>query len=323
MARLAATLLLLIVAAVRSVLVNNTAARTTTNGSIVDSHNGGFIIPFNGSYHLYGVSYGDCTEQSQGCTNSTAGACGFGFNTTISVYSSQTLGQASWELVRADILPIPPGPLRGTVSRPSLVYCPRTNEWLLWWNFANATSGGQWALAVASSASPLGPFSLVAAPVVMPHDFIGDFTVFVDAVGANSTAWIYYTTWTPLALGQLFLVQLDPTFTRLAYPAVSFGPLFDGLGLMESPVMWKNGTQYIFLTGHGCCFCAEGSGVYVFSSESIKGPYISHGNIGCNYSQPATSVSVASHGCLLLGVCYTSILQVQLRAISSSLLIAS
>jgi hypothetical protein len=292
------------------VLVNNSAPRLTRAGGIVDSHNGGLVIAFDGAYHLYGISFGGCVEQTEGCTNSSVGACGFGTNTTISVYSSANLEQTSWELEREDILPIPAGPLRGTVSRPSLVHCARTGDWLLWWNFANASSGGQFALAVAAGPTPLGPFAVVAAPVAMPHSFIGDFTVFID--DDNETAWVYYTTWAPGTLGELFLAKLDPTFTHLASPALTYGPLFDGLGLVESPIVWKEGAEYFFLTGHGCCFCEEGSGVYVFTAPALSGPYTPHGNIGCNYSEPAPHVSVASHGCLLLGTCYTSTLQAEL-----------
>ena len=59
-----------------------------------------------------------------------------------------------------------------------------------WWNFANVSDGGQWALAVAASTDPRGPFELVTAPVAMTHTFIGDFTVFVDE-DDNSTAWLF------------------------------------------------------------------------------------------------------------------------------------
>ena len=301
---------------IRAVMVNNSAARTTSNGNIVDSHNGGFILTFNGGYYLYGISYGGCREQPEGCTNQSIASCGFQYNATLSVYWSSTLEQSSWDLVRSDILPVPPGPLRGTISRPSLVHSPHTNEWLLWWNYANVSSGGQFALAVASGPGPLGPFTLVSAPAVMPHVFIGDFTIFVDfPESVNATAWVYYTTWAPETLGQLFLAKLDPSFTRLAStgaPPFTYGPLFEGLGLMESPVLWRHGADYVFMTGHGCCFCAEGSGAYVFTSKSIGGPHKSHGNIGCNYSLPAPHVSVDSHGCLFNNVCYSSILQAEL-----------
>lgn len=326
-----------------AVTVNNTAPRTTANGEIVDSHNGGLIIAFDGRYHLYGVSFGGCmfvenacqtqkrdftarspparSEQPEGCSNTSAGACGFGENTTISVYSSPDLSQNSWVLERADVLPVPAGPLRGTVSRPNLVRCPLTSAWVLWWNFANVSDEGQWALAVAQAAGPLGPFELVAAPVSMPHEFIGDFTLFSDEAG-DGAAWLYYTTWQ--AGGRLFLARLDATFTRLADPPETLGPLFGGLSLVESPLLWRRddgggdgSDAYYFLTGRGCCFCEEGSGAYVFTAPALTGPYTSWGNVGCDYSRPAAHVSVASQGCLLLDVCYTSILQAQVRPTAS------
>lgn len=304
------------------ILVNNSAPRTTTAGTILDTHNGGLILSFDGLYHLYGIGYGGCREQPEGCTSNLG--CGFGYNTTITVYSSPDLSQSSWTLEREDILPLsmPPGPMRGSVSRPSLVHCPHTGAWVLWWNFANNTKG-QYSLAVATAPHPLGPFTLVAAPVSMPHTFIGDFTVFVDEPSSSNAteAWVYYTTWDESALGQLFLARLDDTYTQLATPTQAHGPLFGGLGLMESPVMWRRSNTssgsahpatYYFLTGHGCCFCAEGSGVYVFTAPSVTGPFTPHGNVGCNYSEPAAHVSVASHGCLFNGVCYTSTLQAEL-----------
>ena len=295
------------------VLVNNSAPRTTLGGEIVDSHNGGLVIFSGGRYLLFGVGYGGCAEQRDGCSNSSAGACGFGDNATVSVYSSPDLSQSSWSLERADVLPTPPGQQRGTVSRPSLVFCPHTGLWLLFWNFANATDGGggQFSLAVASAGDPLGPFSLVAAPIDMPHAFIGDFTVFVDEA-ENATAWVYYTTWDENVLGQLFLARLDNSFTRLAAPLESIGPLFSGLGLMESPQMWRrDGGDYYFLAGHGCCFCFEGSDLFVFTAPSVRGPYTARGASGCDYTLPAPHVSVASHGCLRDGVCYTSTLQAE------------
>ena len=304
------------------ILVNNTAPRTLPDGTIVDSHNGGLVLYFDGLFHLYGMSFGGCIEQAEGCTNSSSQACGFEYNTTISVYASPDLSQASWQLERADILPVPAGPQRGTVSRPSLVYSAATDMWLLWWNYDNASAGGQYSLAVAQSAAgPLGPFELVAAPVAMPHTFIGDFFVFIDPASPNGTsAWLYYTTWDPDALGQLFLARLEASLTRLADPLEALGPLFGGLGLLESPLLWRRedgggdgSDAYYFLTGHGCCFCAEGSGVYVFTAPAVTGPYTSRGNVGCNYSEPAAHVSVASHGCLLAGVCYTSTLQAEVR----------
>jgi hypothetical protein len=297
------------------VLVNNTAPRTTADGATVDSHNGGTVVAFGGRYYLYGIAFGGCVEQREGCSNSSVGACGFGQNTSVSVYSSLTLAQDSWVLERADVLPVPAGPRRGSVSRPNLVRHPQTGDWLLFWNFANTTdSTGQWALAVARSASPLGPFELVAAPIAMPHDFIGDFTIFVDV--ADDTAWVYYTNWMPATLGQLFLARLDAAFTGLAEPREVLGPLF-GLDLMESPQVWfREGggggdDAYYFLAGHGCCFCAEGSGLFVFTAPSVRGMFTPRGNVGCNYSQPAAHVSVASHGCLLDGACYTSTLQAE------------
>jgi len=101
-----------------------------------------------------------------------------------------------------------------------------------WWNFANESDGGQWALAVATSIDPLGPFELVTAPVAMTHTFIGDFTVFVDEED-NSTAWLYYTTWEQSTLGQLFLSRLDSTFTRLADPRKRMDPSSMASGLLS------------------------------------------------------------------------------------------
>jgi len=295
----------------RAVLVNNTAPRTTADGAPVDSHNGGLILAWGGRYLLFGVSFGGCPEQPEGCTNTTAGACGFGWNQTVSVYSSTDLGQDSWALERADVLPVPAGPARGSISRPSLVHCARTGAWLLWWNFGPPGSGeDQWALAVARSASPLGPFELVAAPVALPHAFIGDFTVFVDA---GAVAWVYYTTWAER--GRLFLARLDAAYEALASPLELHGPLFNNLSLVESPIIWRRPATglYYLATGRGCCYCAEGSGMYVFTAPAVTGPYTARGNVGCNYSEPAAHVSVLSQGCLADdGVIYTSLLQAEL-----------
>jgi len=96
------------------ILVNNSAPRTTTDGQIVDSHNGGLIIRIRVRFTIY-MAYRTAVvwSSTEGCTNSTIvscilninntnsdsalethsflyrqGACGFAYNTTISIYSS-------------------------------------------------------------------------------------------------------------------------------------------------------------------------------------------------------------------------------------------
>ena len=113
-----------------------------------------------------------------------------------------------------------------------------------------------------------------------------DFDLFCDDDG---TAFVIYTVWRPQGLPKqathMSVEQLTPDFTAstLKASAVFTGPAASG---DEAPVIFRRkGTVYAMF-GHGCCFCAGGSGVNVFTATHPLGPYnsLEFYDIGCDNS---------------------------------------
>ena len=51
---------------------------------------------------------------------------------------------------------------------------------------------------------------------------------------------------------------------------------------VEAPAMFKRKGTYYALFGKCCAFCAQGSGIGVWSAAHPLGPWTSHANIGCS-----------------------------------------
>ena len=85
-----------LLAVVSCVNISNVAPRRTVGGSILPAHDGGIYQYGHGlkSWYFYGMSYGMCQE-SDGCSNSTTGACGFRDDHNVSIFTSPDLSQDS------------------------------------------------------------------------------------------------------------------------------------------------------------------------------------------------------------------------------------
>jgi len=77
-----------------SVSVSNIHSRLTERGNVVGAQDGNIINKkWNHEFALVGIAYGDCVYQ--GCENTTFGACGFGQDIKILVWTSPTLGDGT------------------------------------------------------------------------------------------------------------------------------------------------------------------------------------------------------------------------------------
>lgn len=96
---------------------------------------------------------------------------------------------------------------------------------------------------VATDDSPTGPFHIETLDLQTSHHptEIGDYNVFVDA--------------------------LSPDFLRSAGRRAEF------LGRGEAVTMFLEKNRYYVLWGRNCCFCPEGSNMYVKSATSPLEPY--------------------------------------------------
>ena len=141
----------------------------------------------------------------------------------------------------------------------------------------------------ATSTSPTGPWTIANRNITMTQKqpaILCDFDLLVDDDG---TAYIIYTVWRPQGLPHqathMSVEQLTPDFTSSALnaSAVFTGPAASG---DEAPVIFRRKGIVYVMFGHGCCFCAKGSGVNVFTATHPLGPYdsLDFYDIGCDNS---------------------------------------
>jgi hypothetical protein len=142
--RLLPALLLLLAprpAAALRVTLQNVAPRLDTDGQIIDAHDGK-LIRVKGRYYLYGTTYRNC-----------GGSPPCQFNATFSCYSSTDL--MNWTKLSDDILPYSDprnrmghkdndpafGPGVQVRYRPHAVFNPKTQKYVLWYDWRNKGGG--------------------------------------------------------------------------------------------------------------------------------------------------------------------------------------
>jgi hypothetical protein len=171
-----------------------------------------------------------------------------------------------------------------------MVYNPNTQLYVLFWNnWRYNESGGLYAGDQAATAPhPAGPWTLrTTNPLNTTHP-TGDFDVFVDDDG---TGYKLYDGNNHL----LFIEQLSPDYLsstgRMPYipggiipsaappgrPPSDYHAAFP-VEFVEAPAMFKRKNDagsdvYYALAGHCCCFCYQGSGMFVFWSRHPMGPW--------------------------------------------------
>lgn len=170
------------------VRISNVLPRTTLAGDAVEVADGNLLY-HEGLFYLYGVRYQPCPVAMQStCYN----PCGY-YNNSFAVYTSPDLSQDSWTLGSASLVPVmdePGGPFSSAsvvYFSPFVVFCQRTNLFVMWLQFAFKQR------AVATSASPLGPFEFARMPNAtgLPDYLVNGSSVYlwVDE-GGSGEAWM-------------------------------------------------------------------------------------------------------------------------------------
>ena len=255
------------------VTLSNVIPRRDTSGNILDAHDGSVFI-YDNLYYYYGPSYGLCEEPSgpSGCSSWHPGGCGFQLNHNVSLYTSSDLSQ--WTF-RGYVFQMSSMKTQGIMFCPRVVHNSKTNKWVMWFNFLPATGAGvsQSLYAVATSDTPEGPFQLITDNVTtLAWENTGDFNLLQDD---NGDAYIIYTAhidggvYNPNHLMSVEKLSDD----YLSSLGKQFNSGFFGQTFVEAPAMFKRNGIYYALFGQCCCYCAEGSGVTVYTATSPLGPY--------------------------------------------------
>ena len=139
-----------------------------------------------------------------------------------------------------------------------------------------------------TSRSPSGPFTIVNRNISMTQQQPAIFCDFDLLCDDDGTAYIIYTIWRPQGLPKqathMSVEQLSGDYTASALKA---SPVFTGPAASgdEAPVLFRRKGVVYAMFGHGCCFCAGGSGVNVFTAAHPLGPFTkSSYDIGCEHA---------------------------------------
>jgi len=230
-----------------SVSINNIEPRRDVNGEIIDAHDG-CLQYFDGRFYLYGTAYG----KTDGYTNND-----------YRVYSSPDLGHWTFE---GTLLKKRPDAI---YFRPYVVFNQKDRKYVLWFNWYSHAV--QWVghEGVATSKTPVGPFTIVNPDVHLAHPSPGDSSPFVDDDG---TGYLIYTS---ISEGYTVRVErLTPDYLD------STGESSQGLAAGgEAPILFRRNKLYYALCGPRCEACPQGSDVLVFMAPSPMGPFVEGPNI--------------------------------------------
>jgi len=161
-------------------------------------------------------------------------------------------------------------------------------KYVLWFNWINGSDFSQSYYAVATSNTPLGPFTLVTTVIkTLAYDNTGDFALFVDDDGK---AYIIYTAHIQGydTTHQMSIEQLSDDYTYTLGSAYSSG--FFGASFVEAPTMFKRDNLYYASFGSCCCYCKSGSAPGVYTSSKPLGPYTTQTSLGNAMSSQQTNV---------------------------------
>ena len=295
--------------------ISNVLPRRTLTGDVLQVADGNLLY-YDGHYYLYGVRYQECpVSQQASCYN----PCGY-FNNSFAVYTSPDLGQNSWTLGSASLVPAMdmPGPFSSAsivYFSPFVVFCRRTGLFVMWLQYAFSQR------AVATASSPMGPFTIVRLPnsTGLPDYLAKGSSVYlwVDDEGAGAGGEAYMLINLILRGNQTgssqFVGRLSDDFTAVAtssitpvdwtcQPPAQSNPVgANSKCFQEGGGIFKGSTGVWFvLGGNGCCFCAGGADTKVW--RSLAGPLGPYAHVGYlnpplagslyNYSIPAQQFGV-------------------------------
>ncbi|MEV4886344.1 family 43 glycosylhydrolase [Chitinophaga ginsengisegetis] len=234
--------------------------RFSTAGAAIDAHDGE-IAYFNGTYYLYGTSYGCGFEWGK----KDAPFCGF------KVYTSTDLQQWTDKGFLFDArTPVWQTRCNGSTYgcfRPHVIYNKKTKQYVLWINVYDNRIGFR----VFTSQHPTGPFTEVAEPTLAVNNNgavaglnNGDHDTFVDEDG---TAYIAYTDWQ--TKGTIVIEKLRADYlTGSGEHAKAVTK-----GNTEAPALLRrNGIYYLLYSDPNCGYCA-GTGTSYRRAASPLGPW--------------------------------------------------
>ena len=293
----------------RRVSIRNDQPRLDSTGAIMDAHDCSIRVLPNGTYVMHAIEYGLCVAPTgQGC-DQTPDHCGFRDTHNVTVWTSQDLTSGSW--VRAgDAFPLATRPA-GLIFRPDAIFNPNTNLWVLYYN--QATPGNVYISS--TSPSPFGPFTGFAQTNVTGGGTEqwtgGDFHLFTD--GAQG-----YIVWTGMSHvagldHKIRISKLTPDFLGVTDDEpYMFNDNAPTTTFNEAPSVFERGGVWYALFGHCCCYCEQGSGLFVHTAPTPMGPWTAAGagatpyDIACEAPAPLTALGVGGvptpgQGCLYGG----------------------
>lgn len=267
----------------RTVTIHNDKPRLDVDGNVVDAFGGTIVAHPNGTYFLYGESYGNQT---------LATPYPWADWPRLKVYTSPDL--VSWTL-RGDPLPMAPG----TLWIPQVVFHEQTQRFIMWygsggWMTALSTDGINFVPAAGPFASRFCPRGGGAASAASDRACTTDGTgILVDDDG---TGYVAFAAMPPgfdepdhpgwpghVAHNYGHIVSIERmTPDLLRTSRVNVTGLFPD-DFVESPSLFKRKGRYYLSYGSCCCGCAEGGGQVVFSAPAIEGPWVKqpHADVNC------------------------------------------
>jgi len=253
-----------------TVTIRNDEPRLDVNGAIVDGHDLSLRVLPNGTYLMTTIEYGLCVAPTgEGC-DSTPDHCGFRANHNITIWTSNTLLSGSW-VKAGNAFPLSARP-PGLIFRPDAIFNPNTQQTVLWYNFA----GGGNTYVTSVSSSPFGPFADFAVSNATDATWEGgDFHLFIDDTLPENEPAQGYVIWTGMAKSpgndhRIRISKLTPDFRHVT----SDEPYtFDDFQFNEAPSIFSRNGVWYALFGHCCCFCYQGSGLFVHTAPTPMGPW--------------------------------------------------
>jgi hypothetical protein len=263
-------------AAPRSVSLSNVALPLDSAGNELLTGEA-TVLRHGGTWYVYLNDWGgcpgvDCCGSPSGCasccfnppTSRYPDACVYTSNHSVVVYSTP-------DFVAYDFLGValPLAARRpGVEFRPQVVFNNATQLFVMWYEDRWSSGGSNPGYAVATSATPQGPFSTIADTVRMAPGGgrIGDYDLFIDDDGVG------YHVRTGLTIE-----RLNASYTGVT--GESYNLPNSGV---EGPSMFRRGDTYYLLVGLGCCACRGGSNVVVYTAAAPMGPYVLQGDVGSN-----------------------------------------
>jgi len=247
-------IILLLISICDGYYINNNQPRLDTTGKIMDAHDGS-IQQFTpgGPYYIHAIEYGLCKEPAgEGCSDAAEGNCGFRLDHNITIYKSYTMESGTWQYVGSAITLSARPP--GVLFRSHCVYNPVTKLYVLWVNYGEGST-----YTIMTATSPEGPFTVVNKRASIIG---GDFDILVDSDGAG------YLLGGNNQNMLLYKLSSDYHDTASTTPIYKFPSYW-----VEAPAFFKRKGIYYALYAWSCCFCTQGSGIQVWTSEKPGGPY--------------------------------------------------